>query len=329
MKSTQATIKRLAVLTSGGDAPGMNAAIRAVVRTAIEEGINVFGIYSGFEGLIQGEVMPLSRRSVSNIIQKGGTFLKTSRSESFRHQTGRKRGAAVLREWDINHLVVIGGDGSFHGAHALYEEQQINVIGIPGTIDNDIFGTDLTIGYDTAVHTALDSIDKIRDTAASHDRIFLVEVMGRHAGFIALEVGICGGAEEILVPETETTIEDLGEMIKIWSRTGKTSSLMVVAEGHKLGSANEIATKLREKFHVSCHVCVLGHTQRGGSPTATDRLLASRLGYHAVSALQQGKTDVMVGWSNNHVTYTPLPDTWEKKKPLDAELLKIYRILSS
>ncbi|HDP68015.1 MAG TPA: ATP-dependent 6-phosphofructokinase, partial [Candidatus Marinimicrobia bacterium] len=234
-------MKRLAVLTSGGDAPGMNAAIRAVVRTAVEEGINVFGIYGGFEGLIQGEVMPLSRRSVSNIIQKGGTFLKTSRSESFRHQAGRKRGAAILQEWDINHLVVIGGGGSFHGAHALYEEQSINVIGIPGTIDNDIYGTDLTVGYDTAVHTALDSIDKIRDTAASHDRIFLVEVMGRHAGFIALEVGICGGAEEILVPESDTTMDNLGEMIKIWSRTGKTSSLIVVAEGHKLGSANEIA----------------------------------------------------------------------------------------
>ena len=322
-------IKRLAVLTSGGDAPGMNAAIRAVVRTAIDKGIDVFGIYGGYEGLIQGEVMPLSRRSVSNIIQKGGTFLKTSRSEAFRHKAGRKRGAEVLKEWNINDLVVIGGDGSFHGAHELYEEFKINVIGIPGTIDNDIWGTDLTVGYDTAVHTALGSIDKIRDTAASHDRIFLVEVMGRHAGFIALEVGICGGAEEILVPEKETTLEHLGEMIKTWSKSGKTSSLMVVAEGHKLGSATDIAIKLRERFNVDCHVAVLGHTQRGGSPTATDRLLASRLGYHAVHALIKGKTDIMVGWSNNHVTHTLLPETWEKKKHLDEELLKIYRILSS
>ncbi len=322
-------IKRLAILTSGGDAPGMNAAIRAVVRTAINEGIYVFGIYGGYEGLIEGEVMPMSRRSVSNIIQKGGTFLKTSRSEAFRHKAGRKRGADVLKEWDINDLVVIGGDGSFHGAHALYEEYQINVVGIPGTIDNDIYGTDLTVGYDTAVHTALDSIDKIRDTAASHDRIFLVEVMGRHAGFIALEVGICGGAEEILVPESETSLEHLGEMIKTWSKAGKTSSLLVVAEGHKLGSANEIAAKLKDNFNVDCHVCVLGHTQRGGSPTATDRLLASRLGYHAIHALLNGKTDIMVGWSNNHVTYTSLPESWEKKKPLDPELLKIYRILSS
>jgi 6-phosphofructokinase 1 len=322
-------IKRLALLTSGGDAPGMNAAIRAVVRTAIDEGINVFGINSGYEGLIEGDVMPLSRRSVSNIIQKGGTFLKTSRSESFQHKAGRKRAADVLKEWDINDLIVIGGDGSFQGAHALYNEQHINVIGIPGTIDNDIYGTDLTVGYDTAVHTALDSIDKIRDTAASHDRIFLVEVMGRHAGFIALEVGICGGAEEILVPEKETSIEDLGEMIKTWSKTGKTSSLMVVAEGHKLGAANEIAGKLKENFNVGCHVCVLGHTQRGGSPTASDRLLASRLGYHAVQALQKGKTDIMVGWSDNRLTYTPLQDTWEKKKPLDEELLKIYRILAA
>ncbi len=322
-------IQRIAVLTSGGDAPGMNAAIRSVVRTAINESISVFGINGGFEGLIEGEVMPLSRRSVSNIIQKGGTFLKTSRSESFRHSAGRKRAANVLGEWDISDLIVIGGDGSFHGAHALYAEHGINVIGIPGTIDNDIYGTDLTIGYDTAVHTALDSIDKIRDTAASHDRIFLVEVMGRHAGFIALEVGICGGAEEILVPETETTIDALGDLIKSWSKTGKTSSLIVVAEGHKLGSAYEIAAKLKKTFNVDFHVCVLGHTQRGGSPTATDRLLASRLGYHAVYALMEDKADVMVGWSNNHVTYTALPDTWEKKKPLDEELLKIYRIISS
>jgi len=322
-------IQRFAVLTSGGDAPGMNAAIRSVVRSAINEGISVFGIYGGFEGLIEGEVMPLSRRSVSNIIQKGGTFLKTSRSEAFRHSAGRKRAANVLGEWDISDLIVIGGDGSFHGAHALYTEHSINVIGIPGTIDNDIYGTDLTIGYDTAVHTALDSIDKIRDTAASHDRIFLVEVMGRNAGFIALEVGICGGAEEILVPETDTTIDALGDLIKNWSKTGKTSSLIVVAEGHKLGSAYEIAAKLKETFNVDFYVCVLGHTQRGGSPTATDRLLASRLGFHAVHALMEGKTDVMVGWSNNYVTYTALPDTWEKKKPLDEELLKIYRIISS
>ncbi len=322
-------IKRLAILTSGGDAPGMNATIRAAVRTAIDEDIYVFGVNSGYEGLIAGDVMPLSRRSVSNIIQKGGTFLKTSRSESFMHKVGRKHAAGVLQEWEISDLIVIGGDGSFHGAHALFEEQNINVIGIPGTIDNDIYGTDFTIGYDTAVSTALDSIDKIRDTAASHDRIFLVEVMGRHAGFIALEVGICGGAEEILVPEATQTIEDLGRQIKDWSRNSKTSSLIIVAEGHKLGSANEIGDKLRDTINIPCHVCVLGHTQRGGSPTATDRLLASRLGYHAVQALKNGKTDIMVGWSNNQVTYTPLKETWEKKKPLDEELLKIYRILSA
>ncbi|HCK99767.1 MAG TPA: 6-phosphofructokinase, partial [Candidatus Marinimicrobia bacterium] len=217
----------------------------------------------------------------------------------------------------------------FHGAHALNNEHNINVIGIPGTIDNDIYGTDLTIGYDTAVHTALSSIDKIRDTATSHDRLFLVEVMGRRAGFIALEVGICGGAEEILVPEKETTIDDLGQHVRNWSKTGKTSSLIVVAEGHKLGTAGEIAKSIKDLNNIDCHVCVLGHTQRGGSPTATDRLLASRLGYHAVQALLKGKSDVMVGWVNDHVTYTPLSDTWEKKKPLDEELLKIYGILSA
>ena len=322
-------LKRIAILTSGGDAPGMNACVRASVRTAIYDGIEVFGIYSGFEGLINGDIIPLNRRSVSNMIQKGGTFLKTSRSEAFRHKSGRKRAAENLIEWEIDGLIIIGGDGSFRGTHDLYEESGIQVVGIPATIDNDIYGTDLTIGYDTAVNTALDSIDKIRDTAASHDRLFVVEVMGRNAGFIALEVGICGGAEEILVPETKVTLEDLGNLIKAWAIAGKTSSLIVVAEGDELGNAHEIADKLYQKYHTICHVCVLGHTQRGGSPTATDRLLASRLGYHAVKALEDGKTDIMVGWVNNSATFIPLPESWEKKKPLDAELIKIYRILST
>jgi len=322
-------VKKIAVLTSGGDAPGMNACVRAVVRTAIYDGIEVFGIYGGYEGLINGEIMPLNRRSVSNIIQKGGTFLKTSRSEAFIHKAGRKKAAETLKEWKIDGLIVIGGDGSFHGAHALYEEHNVQIVGLPGTIDNDIWGTDLTIGYDTAVATALDSIDKIRDTAASHDRLFIVEVMGRHAGFIALEVGICGGAEEILVPEVHLSLDDLGNMVKTWSAAGKTSSLIVIAEGEELGNAHEIAEKLRQQYHTLCHVCVLGHTQRGGSPSATDRLLASRLGYHAVKALEEGKTDIMVGWANNNATFIPLPETWEKKKPLDEELMKIYRILSS
>jgi len=322
-------LKRIAILTSGGDAPGMNACVRAVVRTAIYDGIDVFGVYGGFEGLINGDVIPLNRRSVSNMIQKGGTFLKTSRSEAFRHKSGRKRAAEHLAEWKIDGLVVVGGDGSFRGTHDLYKESGIQVVGIPATIDNDIYGTDITIGYDTAVNTALDSIDKIRDTAASHDRLFIVEVMGRSAGFIALEVGICGGAEEILVPETKVTLEDLGNLIKTWAMTGKTSSLIVLAEGDELGNAHEIAAKLYQQYHTICHVCVLGHIQRGGSPTATDRLLASRLGYHAVKALEDGKSDVMVGWINNSVTFIPLPESWEKKKPLDEELIKIYRILST
>jgi len=321
-------MKRIAVLTSGGDAPGMNACIRAVVRTAISEGLTIFGVHSGFEGILEGEFVPLSRRSVSNLIQKGGTFLKTSRCESFFHTSGRKRAADMLREWDIHGLVVIGGDGSFHGAHALSEEQGIRVVGVPGTIDNDIYGTDLTIGYDTAVNTAIDLIDKIRDTAASHDRIFIVEVMGRHAGFIALEVGICGGAEEILVPEKQVTLEDLGQSVQVWNKAGKTSSLIILAEGSSLGNANQVAQEIKSKYNVACHVCILGHTQRGGSPTSTDRILASRLGYHAVKALQAGQTDVMVGWQNNAVSHIPLPETWEKKKPLDSELLSIYRILA-
>ncbi|MBL7135459.1 MAG: 6-phosphofructokinase [Candidatus Marinimicrobia bacterium] len=323
------TVNKIAVITSGGDAPGMNACIRSVVRTAINEGLTIFGISGGYKGLVEGELIPLSRRSVSNIIQKGGTFLKTSRSESFYHKSGRRRAADTLKEWDIDGTIVIGGDGSFHGAHAISVEFGVKVIGIPATIDNDIYGTDITIGYDTAIGTALDLIDKIRDTAASHDRLFIVEVMGRQSGFIALEVGICGGAEEILVPETKVTMEDLGKMVKTWSRAGKTSSLVVVAEGDELGNAHSIAQAMKEKYNIDSHVCVLGHTQRGGSPTATDRLLASRLGYYAVIALKDGKSDIMVGWQNNSITYIPLLETWEKKKPLDAELMKIYRILST
>lgn len=323
------TVNKIAVITSGGDAPGMNACIRSVVRTAINEGLTIFGISGGYKGLIEGELIPLSLRSVSNIIQKGGTFLKTSRCESFYHKSGRSRAAETLKDWDIDGIIVIGGDGSFRGAHALSTEYGIKVIGAPATIDNDIYGTDITIGYDTAVGTALDLIDKIRDTAASHDRLFIVEVMGRQSGFIALEVGICGGAEEILVPETNVTIEDLGKMVKTWSRTGKTSSLVISAEGDELGNAHSIAQAMKEKYNIDSHVCVLGHTQRGGSPTATDRLLASRLGYYAVIALKDGKSDIMVGWQNNSITYIPLLETWEKKKPLDAELMKIYRILST
>jgi len=316
-------------MTSGGDAPGMNACVRSVVRTAIEEGVSIFGIYSGYNGLLEGDLMPLNRRSVSNIIQKGGTFLKTSRCETFRHEAGRKRGAEVLKEWGVDALIVIGGDGSFHGAHALAEEHGIQVIGIPATIDNDIYGTDLTIGYDTAVKTALESIDKIRDTAASHDRLFIVEVMGRDAGFIALEVGICGGAEEILVPERTSDLDELGKQVETWRKAGKNSSLIVVAEGDDLGNAHAIAEKLDDNYHLKSHVCVLGHTQRGGTPTSTDRLLATQLGYYAVQGILEGKSDVMVGIINNKCVFTPLKESWENKKQLDPELLKIYRIMSS
>jgi len=321
-------VSRIAVLTSGGDAPGMNACVRAVVRTAINEGLSIFGIQGGYEGLVEGDIIPMSMRSVSNIIQRGGTILKTSRCETFYHKVGRKRAYDVLREWNIDGLIVIGGDGSFRGAHALCEEYRINIIGVPATIDNDIYGTDLTIGYDTAVNTALGLIDKIRDTAESHSRLFIVEVMGREAGFIALAVGICGGAEEILVPERRMSYEQLYEAIKVWSKAGKTSSLIVVAEGDELGNANQIAARLKKDYNIDCRVCILGHTQRGGSPTATDRLLASRLGYHAVLGLIEGKSDVMVGWVNNQIVFTPLEETWEKKKPLDEELLQIYKTLS-
>jgi len=321
--------KTIAVMTSGGDAPGMNAAIRAVVRTAIHQNLSVFGIYEGYNGLINGEIMPLNRRSVGNIIQKGGTFLKTSRCQTFKHKSGRRRAANKLEEWNINGLIVIGGDGSFKGAHYLHEEQDVPVIGIPATIDNDIYGTDQTIGYDTAVTTALDSIDKIRDTAASHNRLFIVEVMGRDAGFIAQYVGIAGGAEEILVPERKSDLEELGENIKMWEKAGKGSSLIVVAEGDDLGNAHTIAKKVKEEFGVESRICILGHTQRGGSPSAADRLLASRLGYYSVKKFQEGEEDVMLGWQNNEVNVVPLTHTWEKEKKLDKDLVEMYKILAS
>jgi len=323
------TIKKIGVFTSGGDAPGMNAAVRAVVRMAKYNDISVIGIRHGYHGLIQGDFVELDASAVSNIIQRGGTILKSARSEEFRTPEGRKTAAENIRNADINALIAIGGDGTFQGATKLNDEQGIPVSGIPGTIDNDLAGTDETIGYDTALNTAMDAIDNIRDTADAHDRLFLVEVMGREAGFIALETGIAGGAEMILLPETLTEISDIKHSLHEIFQAQRRSSLVVVAEGDETGGAMKLADKIRDDFaQYEMRVCILGHVQRGGSPTARDRVLASRLGAAAVQALIDGHENVMVGVVNNEIKITPLRNTWSKKKSINYDLLELAKILS-
>ncbi|MGD9488372.1 MAG: 6-phosphofructokinase [Calditrichaceae bacterium] len=321
-------MKAIAVLTSGGDAPGMNASIRAVVRTAISNNIKVYGIERGFTGLIYKEYQELTRHSVSNIIQRGGTILKTSRCDEWKVPKGREAGAKLLQKLDVEGIVAIGGDGTFHGAHSFAEEHQIPIIGVPATIDNDIYGTDYTIGFDTAVNIALDAIDKIRDTADSHERMFIIEVMGRNSGFIALEVGIGGGAEEILVPEEKTNITELAERIFEGRKKGKTSSIIVVAEGEEEGNAFTIANRIKRVSGMEYRVVVLGHIQRGGSPTSRDRLLGSLLGSQAVLGLLNGRTDVMVGETNSKIVFTPLEDSWTKQKNIDKNLFSLAQLLA-
>lgn len=321
-------IKKIGVLTSGGDAPGMNAAIRAVVRCAAYNDIDVVGIKRGYAGLINGEFLKLSRRSVANIIQKGGTFLETSRCSEMFMPEGRKKAIEALQSEDIDACVIIGGDGSFRAAAAMSEESDIAFIGVPGTIDNDIWGTDYTIGFHTAVNTALDAIDRIRDTASAFDRIFFVEVMGRKSGFIALEVGLAGGAEQIIIPEIKTDIEDLCQNLKESFKRGKRSSIIVVAEGNQLEDTINIAKYVEMRLKAECRVCTLGHIQRGGSPTAMDRILASNLGIAAVIGLLGGKAGTVAGEINNAVVYTPFKDTWEKKKSIDQRFLKFLPVLS-
>lgn len=321
-------MRRVGVLTSGGDAPGMNAGIRAVVRAALAGEWEVVGVRNGYSGLVGGELRDLGSRDVSNIIQRGGTILGTSRCEVFRTPEGRARAARNLTAHGVEGLVVIGGDGSFHGAHALHEEFAVPVIGMPGTIDNDLFGTDFTIGYDTAVNTALEAIDKIRDTAASHSRLFFVEVMGRQAGFIAIETAIGGGAEEVLVPEESAGVEEICQRIRAGLARGKASSLVVVAEGDELGGAEAIARQVEARLGMEAKVTILGHIQRGGSPTARDRVLASRLGAAAIQALGDGLTDVMAGEVGGRILFTPLVETWTRKKSIDTELLSLVRVLA-
>jgi len=321
-----APIRHIAVLTSGGDAPGMNAATRAVVRTAVAAGARVTGVLRGFTGLIAGEFQPLTARSVSNIVQTGGTVLKTSRSEEFLQAAGRAKAAACLRDAGIDGLVGIGGDGTFRGLHALAAEHGAAVVGVPGTIDNDVYGTDFTIGFDTAANTALESIDKIRDTAASHDRIFFIEVMGRDCGALALEVGVAGGAEVILVPEVPIDLNGVCGALEEGRRRGKTSYIIVVAEGAHPGGAEAIAESVKARLRVDCRVSVIGHIQRGGAPTAFDRTLASRLGRASVEALLAGKSDCMTGEQCGRLVLVPLPETWERKKPVDLDLIRLAAI---
>lgn len=323
-------VTKIGVLTSGGDSPGMNAAIRAVVRTGLYNGLDVFGIIRGYNGMIEDDIFKMDSRSVANIIQRGGTILKTARSKEFFDHSGRKKAFANLAKRGIDGLVVIGGNGSFTGALKLSQEFDIPCVGLPGTIDKDLFGTDFTIGFDTAVNTAVEAIDKIRDTADAHDRLFIVEVMGRHAGYIALHAGIATGAENILIPEEDTSVEEMIVGLSEKEKRKKLVNLVIVAEGHSSGGANNIAEIVRQQLpNLDTRVTILGHIQRGGSPTCIDRLIASRMGYHAVESLIEGRHNVMVGIQDNTMKYTPLEIAIREKQRVGDEWMKIVKILAS
>ncbi|MEI6190532.1 MAG: 6-phosphofructokinase [Chitinophagia bacterium] len=323
-------VTRIAVLTSGGDAPGMNAAIRAVVRTGLYHGLEVFGVARGYNGMIENDIIQMDSKSVANIIQRGGTILKTARSKDFFEPAGRQIAYNNLKKHHIDGIVVIGGDGSFQGAQKFSNEFDIPCIGIPGTIDKDIAGSDFTIGFDTAVNTAVEAIDKIRDTADAHDRLFVVEVMGRDAGYIALHSGIATGAENILIPETKTDMNALITALTEKEKRKKLVNLIVVAEGDEFGGGTQVGNYLKEKLpNADIRVCILGHIQRGGSPSCLDRLIASRMGYHAVECLINGTHNVMVGIEDNKMKYTPLDNAIKAKQKISEEWLRIVKILAS
>lgn len=321
-------MNRIAVLTSGGDSPGMNATVRAVVRSGLVQGREMFGVRHGYTGLIQDDFLSMDARSVANIIQRGGTILKTDRCDPFHSAEGRGVAAKSLKKNQIDGLVVIGGDGSFRGAHLLFEEHDIPLVGIPGTIDNDIIGTDWTIGFDTAVNTALEAIDRIRDTAAAHERLFLVEVMGRHSGFLGLYTGLAGGAEVLVLPEEITDIRKISKTLLEGLARGKSSGLVVVSEGDDAGGAFELARNLGQEAGLHPKVVILGHVQRGGNPTARDRILASRLGVDAVNALLEGVSDVMCGEVGGVLKRTSLHEVTTIKRDIDHELLELGKIIS-
>lgn len=322
-------IKCIGILTSGGDAPGMNAAIHAVTRSAIYNGLTVKGIYRGYKGLITGEIQEFKTQNVSNIIQQGGTILKTARCQEFKTPEGRKIAYETMQREGIDALVVIGGDGSLTGARLLAQEFDVPCIGLPGTIDNDLYGTDTTIGYDTALNTILDAVDKIRDTATSHERLFFVEVMGRDAGFLALNGAIAAGAEAAIIPEFNTEVDQLEEFIKNGFRKSKSSSIVLVAESEITGGAMHYAERVKNEYpQYDVRVTILGHLQRGGKPTAHDRIIASRMGVASIQALMEGQRNVMIGIENDQIVYVPFTKAIKNDKPIDRELVNVLHELS-
>ena len=322
-------IKCIGILTSGGDAPGMNAAIRAVTRSAIYNGLTVKGIYRGYKGLITGDIQEFKTQNVSNIIQQGGTILKTARCQEFKTPEGRKIAYETMQREGIDALVVIGGDGSLTGARLLAQEIDVPCIGLPGTIDNDLYGTDTTIGYDTALNTILDAVDKIRDTATSHERLFFVEVMGRDAGFLALNGAIAAGAEAAIIPEFNTEVDQLEEFIKNGFRKSKSSSIVLVAESEITGGAMHYAERVKNEYpQYDVRVTILGHLQRGGKPTAHDRIIASRMGVASIQALMEGQRNVMIGIENDQIVYVPFTKAIKNDKPIDRELVNVLHELS-
>ena len=323
------TIKCIGILTSGGDAPGMNAAIRAVTRSAIYNGLKVKGIYRGYKGLITGEIKEFKTENVSNIIQLGGTILKTARCQEFKTPEGRQIAYDTMKKEGIDALIVIGGDGSLTGARLLAQEFDVRCIGLPGTIDNDLYGTDTTIGYDTALNTILDAVDKIRDTATSHERLFFVEVMGRDAGFLALNGAIAAGAEAAIIPEFNTEVDQLEEFINNGFRKSKSSSIVLVAESEITGGAMHYAERVKNEYpQYDVRVTILGHLQRGGRPTAHDRIIASRMGVASIQALMEGQRNVMIGIEHDEIVYVPFTKAIKNDKPIDRELVNVLNELS-
>lgn len=324
-----ANIKTIGILTSGGDAPGMNAAIRAVTRAAIFNGMEVKGIMRGYKGLITGEIIPFKTENVSNIIHHGGTVLKTTRSQEFRTVEGRELAYENMKKEGIDALVVIGGDGSLTGARLLASEHNVPIVGLPGTIDNDLYGTDTTIGYDTALNTIVEAVDKIRDTASSHERLFFIEVMGRDAGFLALNGAIASGAEAAIIPEIATEVDQLAEFIQNGFRKSKNSSIVLVSESKTTGGAMGLAARVEKEYpEFDVRVTILGHIQRGGTPTATDRIVASRMGEAAINALLEDQRNVMIGLHNDNIVYVPFSVAIKEEKPVKASLVKTLKTLS-
>ncbi len=323
------TIKTIGIFTSGGDAPGMNAAIRSVTRAAIFNNIKVKAIYRGYKGLIDNEIVDFKTQDVSNIVQQGGTILKSARCKEFMTKEGRQKAYENMKSHEIDALVAIGGDGTFTGARIFAQEFNIPIIGIPGTIDNDLYGTDYTLGYDTALNTIMNAVDKIRDTASSHERLFFIEVMGRDAGFLALNSAVASGAEAAIVPERETQVDQLAELIQNGFRKTKNSSIVIVAESEVTGGAAGLAERMRTEYpNYDVRVTILGHIQRGGSPTAQDRILASRMGVAAIDALLDEQRSIMIGVVNNKIVHVPFTKAIKDDKPINEDLLGVLQILS-